>query len=112
MLVLTRKINESIVIGDNVRVTIVEVAPGRVKIGVEAPKSVRVDRSEVHEKKQSEQGVGAGPSQESEPADRYPVQSHGRTDEPVVIAPHGSVVHTYPTNRLESLRRRFPRKPR
>jgi carbon storage regulator len=52
MLVLTRKPGEQIIIADNVRITVVSVGPGRVKIGIEAPPSVKVDRQEVHEKKQ------------------------------------------------------------
>lgn len=54
MLVLTRKEAESIVIGNDVRVTIVSVGPGRVKIGIEAPKWMAIDRQEVHDRKQME----------------------------------------------------------
>ena len=50
MLVLTRKPGEQLVIGNNIRVTIVSVGPGRVKIGIEAPSDVRIDRQEIHEK--------------------------------------------------------------
>ncbi len=50
MLVLTRRPDESIVIGNNIKITIVSVGPGRVKIGIEAPPSVRIDRQEIHEK--------------------------------------------------------------
>jgi carbon storage regulator len=49
MLVLTRKPGESIIIGDAIRLTVVSVGPGRVKIGIEAPPAVRVDRQEIHE---------------------------------------------------------------
>ncbi|WP_303851747.1 carbon storage regulator CsrA [Seleniivibrio woodruffii] len=49
MLVLSRKINESIIIGDNIEVTIVEVAGRNVKIGIDAPKDVSVHRKEVYE---------------------------------------------------------------
>ncbi len=55
MLVLTRKTNEEIIIGHDVRITIVEVAPGRVKIGITAPRHVKVDRAEIHELKKAEQ---------------------------------------------------------
>jgi len=48
MLVLTRRVGEKIVISDDICVTIVEVSGDRVRVGVEAPKSVRVDRHEVH----------------------------------------------------------------
>lgn len=51
MLVLSRKIGESIIIGDSVRVTIVDIGQGRVKIGVHAPDAVSVDREEIHDRK-------------------------------------------------------------
>jgi carbon storage regulator len=57
MLVLTRKPGEQIVIGNNIRITVVGVGPGRVKLGIEAPANVRVDRSEIFEKIQRETDV-------------------------------------------------------
>lgn len=54
MLVLSRKPGEQIVIGDNIRITVVSLGPGRVKVGIEAPGTVRVDRAEIHEKKAAE----------------------------------------------------------
>lgn len=54
MLVLTRKPGEQIVIGNNIRLTVVSVGPGRVKLGIEAPASIRVDRQEIFEKIQHE----------------------------------------------------------
>jgi carbon storage regulator len=48
MLVLTRRTGESIIIGDGIKLTVVNIGPGRVKIGIEAPPSVRVDREEIH----------------------------------------------------------------
>jgi carbon storage regulator len=50
MLVLTRRPNESIIIANNIKITVVSVGPGRVKLGIEAPPSVRVDRKEIHDK--------------------------------------------------------------
>ena len=47
MLVLSRKKNESIVIGDGIVVTIVEVRGDKVRLGIEAPKEVPVHRREV-----------------------------------------------------------------
>lgn len=55
MLVLTRRQGESIVIGDGIKLTVVSVGPGRVKIGIEAPPSVRIDREEIHARIQQEQ---------------------------------------------------------
>lgn len=50
MLVLTRLPNETIVIGDNVRVTVLGVRGNHVRIGIAAPQTVRVDREEVRER--------------------------------------------------------------
>lgn len=54
MLVLSRKPGEQIVIGDNIRITVVSLGPGRVKVGIEAPSTVKVDRAEIHERKLEE----------------------------------------------------------
>lgn len=51
MLVLSRKPGEQIVIGDNIRITVVSLGPGRVKVGIEAPGTVKVDRAEIHDRK-------------------------------------------------------------
>jgi len=47
MLVLSRKINESLIINDNIRVTVLGVQGGKVRIGVEAPQDVRILREEL-----------------------------------------------------------------
>ena len=47
MLVLTRKLGESIVIGDNIKVTITDIKNGQIKLGITAPKDVTVNREEV-----------------------------------------------------------------
>lgn len=47
MLVLTRQVNESIMIGDDIEVTIVAVAGDKVRIGINAPPSIAVHRKEV-----------------------------------------------------------------
>ena len=49
MLVLSRKKNETIVINDNITVTVVEIRGDKVRLGIEAPKSVSVHRREVYE---------------------------------------------------------------
>ncbi|HEY3787653.1 MAG TPA: carbon storage regulator [Urbifossiella sp.] len=59
MLVLTRKPGEQIIIGNNIRLTVVSVGPGRVKIGIEAPSNVRVDRQEIFDKIQKEHELSA-----------------------------------------------------
>lgn len=51
MLLLTRRIGETIVIGDNIRVTVVGVNGRQVKLGIEAPREIEVDRAEIRERK-------------------------------------------------------------
>lgn len=48
MLVLTRKLNESIMIGDDVKITIVDVKGDQVKLGITAPRQISVHREEVY----------------------------------------------------------------
>jgi carbon storage regulator len=54
MLVLSRKLNESIVINDNVVVTVLGVQGDRVRLGIEAPGEIPVHRQEVYEKMQTQ----------------------------------------------------------
>jgi carbon storage regulator len=49
MLVLSRKKNESIIINDNITVTVIEIRGDKVRLGIEAPKHVTVHRREVYE---------------------------------------------------------------
>ncbi len=51
MLVLTRNVGEKIVIDNNIRITIISVKGGKVRLGIEAPDDIRVDREEVHERR-------------------------------------------------------------
>jgi carbon storage regulator len=51
MLVLTRKVNEAIIIAGKVRVVVAEIQGEKVRLGVEAPRIVTVDREEIHLKK-------------------------------------------------------------
>ena len=51
MLVLSRKLNEAIVINDSVRVTVLGIKGDRVRLGIEAPRAVSVDRGEVYARK-------------------------------------------------------------
>jgi carbon storage regulator len=49
VLVLARKPNQSIMIGDDIEVRIVDVKGDQVKIGITAPKNIRVDRKEIYD---------------------------------------------------------------
>ena len=50
MLVLTRKLGEGIVIGENVTITIVEMKGGNIRIGIEAPPDMKIYRQEVFDR--------------------------------------------------------------
>jgi carbon storage regulator len=59
MLVLARRINDSIVIGDNVEIVVVEIKGDQVKLGVKAPKDVKVFRGEIYAEIQKENKAAA-----------------------------------------------------
>ena len=54
MLVLSRKINQSIVIGDNIEIMLVDIRGDQIKLGINAPKTVKIFRKEVYEEVKSE----------------------------------------------------------
>jgi len=59
MLVLSRQSDETIIIGDNIRVTIVEVRGDKVRIGIDAPRDVTVHRQEIYDaiRRDAQEGV-------------------------------------------------------
>ena len=59
MLVLTRKLGQSIMIGDRVEVQVLSVAGEKVRLGITAPEDVSIFRNEVYDRIESETGVGA-----------------------------------------------------
>ncbi len=54
MLILTRKLNESIMIGDQIEISIVDIRGDQVKLGIKAPKNIKVYRQEVYRAIQQE----------------------------------------------------------
>ena len=58
MLVLTRKPNQSIMIGDDIEVSVLSVVGDKVRIGIHAPQDVPVFRTEIYVEIQREQGEG------------------------------------------------------
>jgi carbon storage regulator len=54
MLVLSRRQSETIVIADNIRVQVLEISGGRVRLAIEAPEHVSIDREEIWKRKQLE----------------------------------------------------------
>ena len=75
MLILTRRVGETVMIGNDVTVTILGVKGNQVRVGINAPKNVAVHREEIYERiKREQQGGGSqgdtqGESEDSEPAD-------------------------------------------
>ncbi len=59
MLILTRKIGESIIIGDNVKVTVLGVEGRQIRIGINAPKEISVHREEIYDKIEAEKTLVA-----------------------------------------------------
>lgn len=55
MLILTRRVGEAVVIGDDVTITVLAVRGSQVRIGVSAPKELTVHREEIYERIQREQ---------------------------------------------------------
>lgn len=64
MLILSRKLDEKIKIGDDITITLIDVHGDQVKIGVEAPKNVKVFRQEVFDAIQSENKAAVVVSEE------------------------------------------------
>jgi carbon storage regulator len=68
MLVLSRKINETIIINDNIVITVVDIRGDKVRLGIEAPKDVPVHRQEVYDAiKRAEGTSGARKADSSNP---------------------------------------------
>ncbi|MFT5580151.1 MAG: carbon storage regulator [Paraglaciecola psychrophila] len=57
MLILTRKVGETLVIGDDVKITVLGVKGNQIRIGVDAPRSVAVHREEIYERIQAEKNA-------------------------------------------------------
>lgn len=74
MLVLSRKKDETIIIGDNIKVMVIDIRKDKVRLGIEAPRDVSVHRREVYEaiqkeKQAAEQGGNEHPESSGVPAD-------------------------------------------
>lgn len=70
MLVLTRKRDERIIIGDNIVITVVALGGDKVRLGIEAPKDVSVHREEVYEAIQRENALKTNAPKDELPAEK------------------------------------------
>jgi len=61
MLILTRRVGETLMVGDDVTITVLGVKGNQVRIGVKAPKTVSVHREEIFDRIRSERGEEAAP---------------------------------------------------
>jgi len=66
MLILTRRVGETVVIGNEIQVTVLGVKGNQVRLGVTAPRDVSVHRQEIYERIQKEQAAAGGPAPGSE----------------------------------------------
>ncbi len=66
MLILTRRISESVIIGDEVKVTVLGVKGNQVRLGIDAPKTVSVHREEIYQRIQQEKEGGGTPGASAE----------------------------------------------
>jgi carbon storage regulator len=77
MLILTRRVGETVMIGDDVTITVLGVKGNQVRVGINAPKHVAVHREEIYERiKREQQGDGSGGGNAGD-SDRAPEKSAG-----------------------------------
>jgi carbon storage regulator len=67
MLILTRRVGETLMVGDEVTVTVLGVKGNQVRIGVNAPREIAVHREEIYERIKAEQAQGNEQEQEPDP---------------------------------------------
>ena len=66
MLILTRRISESIIVGDDVKITVLGVKGNQVRLGIDAPKNLPVHREEIYERIQQEKRTGTDNQKEED----------------------------------------------
>jgi len=67
MLILTRRVGEALMIGDDVSITVLGVKGNQVRLGIEAPRNIAVHREEIYRRIKREQAGGDKPQEEASP---------------------------------------------
>ena len=79
MLILTRRVGETVMIGEDITVTVLGVKGNQVRVGVNAPRNIAVHREEIFERIKREE---AGPGPEGEECDEAPASMVGSIGRP------------------------------
>jgi len=66
MLILTRRTGESLIIGDDVTVTVIDIKGNQIRLGIVAPQEISVHRKEIQQRIQQEEDIKTGKSIRSE----------------------------------------------
>jgi len=89
MLILTRRIGESVFIGEEVRMTVLGVRGTQVRIGINAPKDVPVHREEIYYRIKNEQGEGGAQFENGDRGYDQGFQQEDNYDDPAAVSDHG-----------------------
>lgn len=68
MLILTRRVGETVMIGDEITVTVLGVKGNQVRVGIDAPRSISVHREEIYQRIQQEKNGNSAPDEPEKPA--------------------------------------------
>jgi len=71
MLILTRRVGESVMIGDEVSITVLGVKGNQVRLGINAPRTIAVHREEIYRRIKREQAGGGGQHEEAPPEEPH-----------------------------------------
>lgn len=77
MLILTRRVGETVMIGDEITITVLGVKGNQVRLGINAPRTVAVHREEIYQRIKREQAGGAGDQKPSADAHADEIPSIG-----------------------------------
>lgn len=72
MLVLSRKLGEKILIGDDIVITVVDIDQGKIRLGIDAPKGVKVDRQEIRIRKERQSAENQSAESHTPPSQPEP----------------------------------------